>query len=1029
MLKIQEVSSFITNELNTLANGTGYSFNIYAEVGESKNDGSINGVLRTANVTTTPIEDYVENNYTFVVEMPIARSRANKNLLDVEQIIEEFVDTYDGTNQAFSEGYGILNISPSKPKDFKVADNVGDCVPLFFTMQMLYTESAITSSNKKWFLDGLAIPFLNENVLVDKEGAVRKINGKKYTETFLTGQTKFYKFQFPFQNITLCNTLQGDLLEGNFDKTYTLTYYDGVNYTSESPFSTTVSIFKTGDSGSQVLKVSMFNITFTDVDSGTNTTKYSMALVDNPFDANTDNTRWFDTEQDQIDYFEGTGGLISTGAQYEQIKAPNLNSIDITSQVYPNTRGYDVFDLTNKNYAIIKVEKGVPTDLTYSVKRFYYYVSNAQIGANNQVMFDLSLDTVQTYFIPNKDGDLNIGDSYIERACLNRFVDNNNGTVSFDGTVNSKLFENEPVQGAPKRMTKRTKIGACNTGDATFDAWINEHVEGWIVAFINPNYSFTGFNEFAQSGNKQLKIYDGLRHLNGENLSLMSCIPTIIFPVLKKGNNSNYCGLRVYNGTGTDKYGYLGISSGYTFGPLPNTTVNVDTLNAFNYLFQGNNADNSFYSIKFTSTYPFIDKPNYTIDTQTCTDGTTTYTVQWMTWSFPDTNMGRLGDGIHVDNASLAGTALYNQKISSMFLATSMDVGGNIPLVLVSYPDAQQRIGFLYIREQKALNNLQPYTVNKTLTFNKNIFNSTLAKSSIYNPKLLGQNFFELKVSDETENGFDYDLQKLNTNNLQLGITEPLVPDNTKKYIRALNTTGVYIGDNSKNFVGFVGTNETTFTLTTSAYLTMLANNKNFFTQNAVNRGLDLTMGLLSGGFTTAKGIAGAMAGNPYSVRDITAGASEMLGTVKNVVLDKVKEGFTVDNLKNTPDNLKQALGNIYFSNQCSAIGTYVEEYDILPAEKEVVNDYMVQYGFTTNQIGQIGDYLNIRKYFNYIKAQINSISGVPMSNTARNDLRRRFAEGIRFWNSDTVDYSKENYEKWLEPAPTPPTPSESGTA
>ena len=85
----------------------------------------------------------------------------------------------------------------------------------------------------------------------------------------------------------------------------------------------------------------------------------------------------------------------------------------------------------------------------------------------------------------------------------------------------------------------------------------------------------------------------------------------------------------------------------------------------------------------------------------------------------------------------------------------------------------------------------------------------------------------------------------------------------------------------------------------------------------------------------------------------------------------------------------------------------------------------MVQYGFTVNQIGNLFDYLNIRKYFNYIKANINSIDGVSMSTVARNDLRRRFAEGIRFWNSDTIDYDKENYEKWLEPTPTPPTPPE----
>ena len=71
-------------------------------------------------------------------------------------------------------------------------------------------------------------------------------------------------------------------------------------------------------------------------------------------------------------------------------------------------------------------------------------------------------------------------------------------------------------------------------------------------------------------------------------------------------------------------------------------------------------------------------------------------------------------------------------------------------------------------------------------------------------------------------------------------------------------------------------------------------------------------------------------------------------------------------------------------------------------------------YGFSVGVVDDIKNYTHIRKYHNYVKAQVNSVVG-NISNEARNDLRRRFSEGVRFWNSDTILYEYENYENWLE--------------
>ena len=71
-------------------------------------------------------------------------------------------------------------------------------------------------------------------------------------------------------------------------------------------------------------------------------------------------------------------------------------------------------------------------------------------------------------------------------------------------------------------------------------------------------------------------------------------------------------------------------------------------------------------------------------------------------------------------------------------------------------------------------------------------------------------------------------------------------------------------------------------------------------------------------------------------------------------------------------------------------------------------------YGFAFSGIANVRNYANIRKYHNYIKAQLQSING-NLSNTARVDLRQRFANGVRFWNQNNISYEFENYELWLE--------------
>ena len=482
---LSDLSTFLTDKFNEIGSyyPEKFQFNFSAEVGKNTNANIFQGIIKTEDASQLPVKGVKSVKYKYKVELPIPSSVSNENLLKVEKIIEDFSTTYNGTNLSLTDGKGVLTMTMSNSGNFKTEFGQGNIVPLMFRIDLLYTNSAVTSGDKVWILRDnnidYVIPYTYEGLVVEKAGKTSLINDRKYAQTLSTSQTKYYHFKFPYDgNNALCVQLQKDLLDGDPNKTYILKYYDGKSYTQNSPYTTTVVINRNGDASSNVPDTSFFDLWFTDADDGANATKYYMALIDNPFDGITENERYFETEAEQQLWF---ANLISSGANYCEIKAPNLNSLVLTDQIYTNTAvqgGYDIFDLVNKNFAVIKavrpntstgegfheikkpsyadacamgnvywrgtrdgqpyyslISPGVPNQVTYdsgslgamysNEEFFYYRVTDAQIGLNKQVNYSLRLNSFQTYYFrQNGDGTrkLNITGSFIEKAHLDRWI-------------------------------------------------------------------------------------------------------------------------------------------------------------------------------------------------------------------------------------------------------------------------------------------------------------------------------------------------------------------------------------------------------------------------------------------------------------------------------------------------------------------------------------------------------------------------------------------------------------------------------
>jgi len=237
-------------------------------------------------------------------------------------------------------------------------------------------------------------------------------------------------------------------------------------------------------------------------------------------------------------------------------------------------------------------------------------------------------------------------------------------------------------------------------------------------------------------------------------------------------------------------------------------------------------------------------------------------------------------------------------------------------------------------------------------------------------------------------------LQKLNTDRFIFEYSEALTPDVTRSYLRIKNPSGVYIGATSENLTGLVDSADMSLMVDNDQLSQMLANNKNFYLQNVLNVGEKALMG----------GIGGAIAGG---------GWGSLISAGVNAGMSLINVNLSIDNMRNAPKDLKNANGNAYFNMTYTEPGLYIEEYEILQNEKQIINDEMFKNGYVVNLIGKVSDYDNIRHTFNYLSANVETISA-PISIEEKERLKQKL-QNVRFWNTDTIDYENaKNYERWL---------------
>lgn len=305
-------------------------------------------------------------------------------------------------------------------------------------------------------------------------------------------------------------------------------------------------------------------------------------------------------------------------------------------------------------------------------------------------------------------------------------------------------------------------------------------------------------------------------------------------------------------------------------------------------------------------------------------------------------------------------------------------------------------------------------TVNK-LTYDKDIaVSEIIANSNLtkYNPKMYNSDIKSLSIKING-NEYEYDIAKINSNNPNFNYYEVLTPDITKSLL-VLNPpdNSIYVKATANNYSGLMATQDMSILFSNTKLNEFLANNKNAFLSFQTNQVFAAIKGVT--GAAAAGATTSALGGPTNPVLSGVNVASAVASTATNLIQNSIQFGLTIDNMRSAPNTLVNANGNAILLNAIQELGCYLEIYEAIPYEQDMVNDYIRYYGYTVNIIDDLQKYFNSRKIYNYVKTNVNNIDG-PISNNVKDIFKEMFNRGVRIWHIDDIDFNKSNYEVILD--------------
>lgn len=722
--------------------------------------------------------------------------------------------------------------------------------------------------------------------------------------------------------------------------------------------------------------------------------RYKIALKNVPFDSDYKNAIRFNSRTEQEAYFD-VANIFANAPEINFDGGTLLN----TSIYFVMPDNANMAELLGANYAIIQ-----DTDENANPKYLYYFVTHSDFNAAKQVRLNLILDVIQTFYI-----DLTFSDCFIENAHISRF----DQALHFDFTPESNLYTREEIRNTPKRLISRTKLPLkLGFGTGSRGKWFENYVEAWLYVYLKTS-SLSGLQQLNTDEEVTLENIQMTYQLNESitNFSNHYKSPYIClaFPLFKNTAAKTSASLKISN---------------YNWS--------VDQLYT---LLAANEGGANVYGMKISHRPPFpsyngLSGEIYSIGDVKENDSLDT--ANGVIWG---NNV--LTSDIPVGTALVLGTAIdfIICRINGTSSAVGIVLTDNLTPVKL-YDTANDTIGGPYLIEAET-----GFSFSAT---EEEIKSDTAGN---LNPKIYSPDLTEVSISINGQ-ATTYDLMKIGNADFELLYNEVLSPDISRIYVRlnpASGDYGLYIQDTINDLTGLVAEIDMSVPYSENQLDTYLANNKNFFIQREMGydyrrKGIDLQEkfgyvkqagNLLS---SAGKSVSGG-AGTGGAAGAVGAGLS-VLGSVINfaggvienaTMADYSREGIevertlsdlTLDNMDAAPENIYNVNGNAFFTYSINKIGVYMEIRQALPRDLKSALDIMKRFGFGYNRLDNIKNVDNIRKYYNFVRADVETLScPYGISDEIKRLIIGIFRAGIRFWNdTDKIfDYNVANYENWLD--------------
>lgn len=312
---------------------------------------------------------------------------------------------------------------------------------------------------------------------------------------------------------------------------------------------------------------------------------------------------------------------------------------------------------------------------------------------------------------------------------------------------------------------------------------------------------------------------------------------------------------------------------------------------------------------------------------------------------------------------------------------------GNIHVDSVGTISVTSLEGFDYVlREHSLFTNLnfssticEPVNTSNKFVFNRNVIKGQ--RSVDYEPKIL-VDCKSVTLRDSSNGAYVYPSLYIGNNLIAPLYNESMNITNNNYYYR-VGGVGIIPEADKSNWHGVANTVDFSQQIANDNYANFLSNNKNFL----LTKQLEFIPKLTS----------------------LARGNISILGDFYNVWQD-------LDNLQNRPNSMKNVNDSVELNLVVNnGVKLYVDEDEAREVDIYKYYNYLYNYGYKLNRIDYIHNYINTRRYFNYIKCRIEYIN-VNMPDIVERKIKEIFNRGVRLWNDfeNMYNYETENYEKWM---------------